>query len=129
VVLLLILLQSNLSAASDHVIRYEASYMGISLLNMTLIWEDLDSTIQITYNNELKPFVAFFHPLHNIYKVRFLKDTYKPLAWSKEVSEGAMNFFLGATRSPDGRQADYSNGAVRAFPEHGFTVFSKEWVS
>ncbi len=116
--------QSTVQAASNHVIEYEAAYMGISLLNMTLTWEELDSTVQITYNNQLKPFMAFFHPLHNIYKVRFDKTSYEPLTWSKEVSEGSMNFFLSATRSTDGMKAEYSNGAIRSFPEEALTVFS-----
>ena len=35
-----------------------------------------------------------------------------------------MNFFLGATRSTDGINAEYSNGAIRSFPEEALTVFT-----
>ena len=106
------------------VIPYEASYMGIRLLNMTLTWEDLDSTVQITYDNQLKPFIAYFHPIHNIYRVHFDKVSYEPLSWSKKVSEGSLNFLLEANRSADGLSVEYSNGAFRSFPDEAFTVFS-----
>ncbi len=120
----LMVMGGNIQAAPNQEIQYEASYMGIPLLNMTLTWEELDHTVQITYNNQLKPFIAYFHPIHNIYRVRFNKDSYEPLDWSKKVSEGSMNFYLGAHRSADGLQVKYSNHAVRSFPIDAFTVFS-----
>ena len=98
--------------------------MGIALLDMTLTWEDLDSTVQITYDNQLKPFIAYFHHIHNIYRVQFKKGSYEPLSWSKKVTEGSMNFFLEANRSIDGAYVQYSNGEDRLFPENAFTVFS-----
>ncbi|MBT3229319.1 MAG: DUF3108 domain-containing protein [Candidatus Marinimicrobia bacterium] len=111
-------------AGDTTVIPYEASYMGIPLLNMTLTWEELDSTIQITYDNQLKPFIAYFHSIHNIYRVNFDKQSYAPLSWSKKVSEGSMNFFLEATLSPGGASVKYSNGSIRPFPHDALTVFS-----
>jgi len=105
------------------VIPYEASYMGISLLDMTLTWEDRDSTIHIRYDNRLKPFVDRFHHLHNIYEVEFIKGSFEPLSWSKQVSEGDMNFNLGASRG-SGDQVNFSNGLTSSFPKGGFTVFS-----
>lgn len=122
-VVALIFPSSEAIAGETTVIPYEAAYMGISLLNMTLTWEDRDSTIQITYTNELKPFVAYFHQLHNVYRVHFRKDTYEPLDWSKQVSEGDMNFHLKASRE-DNAGVTFSNGAQRIFPEDAFTVFS-----
>ncbi len=115
---------SESRATERTVIPYEASYMGIALLNMTLTWEDLDSTVQITYDNQLKPFIAYFHPIHNIYRVHFDKESYKPLSWSKDVSEGSKRFLLEANRSVHGRDVHYSNGQVRTFPEGALTVFS-----
>ncbi|MCF7826070.1 MAG: hypothetical protein K9M55_01260 [Candidatus Marinimicrobia bacterium] len=124
-VLLIALGIGDMALAGDKtVIEYEASYVGIPLLNMTLTWEALDSMVQITYDNQLKPFIAFFHPIHNIYRVRFNQQSYEPLVWSKRVSEGSMDFFLEATRSANERQVTYSNGAVRTFPEDALTVFS-----
>ncbi len=117
-------LNSGSLAGEKTVIPYEASYMGIALLDMTLTWEDLDSTVQITYDNQLKPFIAYFHHIHNIYRVHFDKDSYEPLSWSKKVSEGSKNFFLEANRSANGTHAIYSNGEGRPFPEGAFTVFS-----
>jgi len=111
-------------AGDKTVIQYEASYVGIPLLSMTLTWETLDSLVQITYDNQLKPFMAYFHPIHNIYRVRFKQNSYEPLVWSKRVSEGSMNFFLEATRFENERQVTYSNGAVRTFPKDALTVFS-----
>ncbi len=98
--------------------------MGIPILNMTLTWEDLDSTIQINYDNQLKPFIAHFHYIHNIYRVHFRKDGFSPISWSKQVSEGAMGFKLEAKRSQDGMVVEYSNGELRSFPHDAFTVFS-----
>ena len=123
-VLLMMGLNSGGFAGEKTVIPYEASYMGIALLNMTLTWEELDSTIQITYNNQLKPFIAYFHPIHNIYRVHFNKESYEPLFWSKKVSEGSMNFLLEAIRSDDGLNVQYSNGELRSFPADALTVFS-----
>ncbi|MBC8374754.1 MAG: hypothetical protein H8E26_01845 [FCB group bacterium] len=111
-------------AGDKTVIPYEASYLGVALLNMTLTWEDLDSTVQITYDNQLKPFIAYFHPIHNIYRVRFNKESYEPLSWSKKVSEGSMSFLLEANRSADGLNVNYSNGELRSFPSDALTVFS-----
>jgi hypothetical protein len=115
---------SGVLAGDRIIIPYEASYMGIPLLDMTLTWEELDSTVQITYNNQLKPFMGYFHSIHNIYRVQFVKDSFEPLAWSKRVSEGSLNFFLEAIRSAQGSHVLYSNGENRSFPESAFTVFS-----
>jgi len=111
-------------AGETTVIPYEASYMGISLLNMTLTWEELDSTVQITYDNQLKPLMDYFHHIHNIYRVHFNKESYEPLNWSKQVSEGSMNFLLEATRSTSTEEVKFSNGAIRSFPHDALTVFS-----
>ena len=124
VILILAGMPSQGLGGKKTIIPYEASYMGISLLNMTLTWEDLDSTVQISYNNQLKPFVAFFHPIHNVYRVRFNKMNYEPLNWSKQVSEGSMDFFLEANRSTDGTNVIFSNGELRSFPKDALTVFS-----
>jgi len=121
--LVLVVFNERVAAGETTIIPYEASYMGISLLNMTLTWEDQDSTIQITYDNELKPFIAYFHHLHNIYRVRFRKDSYEPLSWSKEVSEGDMQFLLEANRVTQS-EVTYSNGQQRTFPDGALTVFS-----
>lgn len=115
---------NEIVAGETTVIPYEASYMGIALLNMTLIWEDQDTTVQITYRNKLKPFVAYFHQLHNTYRVHFDKKSYSPLSWSKNVSEGSMEFILEANRTSGGTSVSYSNGELRAFPDDAFTVFS-----
>ena len=124
VVLLMTGLNVNSMAGDKTIIPYEASYMGIALLDMTLTWEEQDSTVQITYNNELKPFIAFFHHIHNVYRVRFEKSSFEPLSWSKKVSEGSMKFLLEANRPLKGNTVLYSNGAQRSFPEAAFTVFS-----
>lgn len=123
-VLLLSLVWISLSAQIKQVFTYEASYLGIPLLDMNLTWVEDDSTVQISYDNQLKPFIAYFHPIHNIYQVRFLKGTFHPLTWSKSVSEGDLNFFLAGELLPDGREVRYSNEQVRAFPLGAFTVFS-----
>ncbi len=111
-------------AGDTTVIDYEISYMDIPLLDMQLTWEDLDSTILITYDNQVKPFIAYFHSIHNIYHVSFKKDSYEPLNWSKKVSEGSSNFFLEAARSENRLGVNFSNGEFRAFPQGAFTVFS-----
>lgn len=108
----------------EKVIYYEVSYLGIPLLDMTLTWVEDDSSVHISYDNQLKPLISFFHPVHNIYRVHFRKDSFKPLNWSKSVSEGNMQFQLDASRSADGKTAYFSSGIKRDFPEHGFTVFS-----
>ena len=108
----------------SRVIQYEVSYIGIPLLDMVLTWVEDDSSIQVTYDNQLKPFIAYFHPIHNIYKVQFMQDDFTPLRWSKTVSEGKMHFELEAIRSPDGKEAMYSDGRKFDLPENAFTVFS-----
>ena len=127
-VLMAMLIMTGLIATSlageKTVIPYEASYMGIALLDMTLTWEDMDSTVQITYNNQVRPFIDRFHHIHNIYRVHFDKDSYEPMSWSKKISEGSMDFYLEANRTNDGANVLYSNGAGRSFPEDAFTVFS-----
>ncbi len=105
-------------------IYYEASYMGVPLLNMTLTWLEDDTSIYISYDNQLKPFIAYFHPIHNIYKVQFKRSTYSPLTWSKLIAEGDMYFELKATRVANGVEVNYSTGETLAFPANGFTVFS-----
>lgn len=123
-ILLVVGLSTGGFAGEKKVIPYEASYMGIALLDMTLTWEDMDSTVQVTYDNQLKPFIARFHHIHNIYNVQFDKDDYEPVTWSKSVSEGSMDFFLEAIRSENGSDVLYSNGAIRSFPQGAFSVFS-----
>ncbi len=108
----------------EQIIQYEAAYMGIPLLNMTLTWVEDDTSIQITYDNQLKPFIAYFHPIHNIYQVHFRRNNFAPLDWSKTVSEGNMQFQLRAKRSVDGQKVSFSNGLSLDFPDQGFTVFS-----
>ncbi len=106
------------------IIEYEASYMGIPLLDMNLTWIEDDSSVFVSYDNRLKPYIAYFHPIHNIYRVRFMQDTFYPLEWSKTVAEGDMRFSLEANRSPDGKQVTFSGGQPLPFPVNGFTVFS-----
>ena len=114
----------TVAAGDSKRIEYEASYLGIPLLDMTLTWTELDSTVLISYDNQLKSLIGYFHPIHNIYTVRFLRKKYDPLSWSKKISEGSMKFLLSAERSQDGATVKYSNGVKREFPEEGFTVFS-----
>ena len=111
-------------AANKQVIEYEASYLGIPLLDMTLTWVEDDSSVYVSYDNQLKPYIAYFHPIHNIYEVHFRKDSFKPLEWSKSVSEGDMQFSLQAVRSTSGDKVRFSKGGVMPFPSAGYTVFS-----
>lgn len=111
-------------ASPDQTIHYEASYLGIPVLDMTLTWAETDSSIAIQYDNQLKPLIAYFHPIHNIYRVEFLKQSFHPLNWSKSISEGKMQFNLSATLASDSRMAYFSNLQQRSFPEHALTVFS-----
>ncbi|MEA3287546.1 MAG: DUF3108 domain-containing protein [Candidatus Marinimicrobia bacterium] len=113
-----------IAAPADQVIHYEAAYMGIPLLDMTLTWVEDETSVQITYDNQLKPFIAFFHPIHNIYRVHFQRDSFAPLDWSKTVSEGDMQFQLRAVRSSDGQKVIYSNGLSLDFPPGCMTIFS-----
>lgn len=106
------------------VIPYEVSYLGIPLLNMTLTWVEDDTSVRISYDNQLKPYIAYFHPIHNIYNVHFRRDSFWPLSWSKTVSEGDMNFQLDAQRSSNGKKVHFSNGYNLDFPPKGYTVFS-----
>ena len=123
-ILLVVGLSTGGFAGEKKVIPYEASYMGIALLDMTLTWEDMDSTVQITYDNQVKPFIGRFHHIHNIYQVHFEKQSYKPISWSKKISEGSMDFFLEGNRPVDGTRVMYSNGATASIPGDAFTVFS-----
>ncbi len=109
---------------AEKVIQYEVSYIGIPLLDMTLTWIEDDSSVYVSYDNQLKPIIAFFHPIHNIYNVHFRQESFVPLSWSKSVSEGNMQFQLAASRSPDGSKILFSNGQHFDFPVGGFTVFS-----
>lgn len=123
-ILLCLMIGNPLLGAETSVINYEASYLGISLLNMTLNWTEDDSSIQVTYDNQLKPFVAKVYRIHNVYRVHFLKDSYKPLNWSKSISEGNLDFEISARRSSDGSTVSFSEGSDLAFPEGAFTIFS-----
>lgn len=91
---------------------------------MDLTWVEDDSSVHISYDNQLKPFIAFFHPVHNIYRVHFRKDSFAPLSWSKSISEDDMTFQIGAKRSADGKIVRLTDGSQISFPEGGFTVFS-----
>jgi hypothetical protein len=118
------MLMGSVSGENNMTIEYEASYIGVPLLDMTLTWMENDSTIAITYDNQLKPFIAFFHPIHNIYRVEFKRDSFEPLFWSKQIAEGELVFNLSASRSKDGTRVTYSNQEIRTWPEGCFTVFS-----
>lgn len=124
--LLLLSLCWSAFAASNpsRVIHYEVSYIGIPLLDMVLTWVEDDTSVHIAYDNQLKPFIAFFHPIHNVYRVHFMRDDFSPLSWSKTVSEGKMQFELVARRSNDGKTAIYEDGQSFDLPENVFTVFS-----
>lgn len=122
--LLILLITINLACGKNHRIEYEASYMGIPLLDMTLTWLEDDTSIHVTYDNKLKPFIAFFHPIHNIYEVRFSRHSFSPISWSKRVSEGDLKFSMRADRSLDGASVKYSSGHDYVFPTMGYTVFS-----
>lgn len=114
----------SLLANPPDVIKYEASYLGLALLDMTLTWQDQDSTVSISYDNRLKPFIANFRNLHNVYTVNFKKESFEPLSWSKRIVEGNKVFSLSAKREGDHGMVHFSNGVTRAFPEGAFTVFS-----
>lgn len=122
--LLSVCFSTLLANRPEKVINYEVSYLSVPLLNMTLTWVEDDSSVFISYDNQLKPFIAFFHPIHNIYRVHFRRDDYYPLGWSKSVSEGDMHFELSAQRSFDGREVTFSSGVQSEYPEGGFTIFS-----
>ena len=108
----------------ERVIEYEVSYIGIPLLDMTLTWVEDDTSIFVSYDNQLKPLIAYFHPVHNIYQVHFRKASFDPLTWSKSVSEGELNFQISAHRSAKGDKVYFQNGDSLDFPVGGFTVFS-----
>ena len=123
----LILLFSFLALTGQEkkeVLDYEISYLGIPLLDMKLTWVEDDTSVMVSYNNTTKPLINVIVPVHNIYRVHFMKSDYKPLNWAKTVREGNMHFRLSAYRSQNGKQVSYSNGFDLAFPEDGFTVFS-----
>lgn len=119
-----LLLTSLFAENKQEVIKYEVSYLRIPLVNMTLTWVEDDSSVRVSYENRLKPFINFIHPVHNIYRVQFRKDDYYPLSWSKSISEGDLQFQLSARRSADGSKVAYSNGFTVDFPVGGLTVFS-----
>ncbi len=108
----------------ETLIEYEVSYLGIPLLDMTLNWVEDDTSIYVSYDNQLKPFIAYFHPVHNIYQVHFRNESFEPLTWSKSVSEGEMHFQINAHRSKNGNKVYFQNGDSLDFPAGGFTVFS-----
>lgn len=120
----LLLLASLFAENKREVIKYEVSYLRIPLVNMTLTWVEDDSSVRVSYENRLKPFINFIHPVHNIYRVQFRKGDYYPLSWSKSISEGDLQFQMSARRSPDGAKVAYSNGFTVDFPVGGLTVFS-----
>ena len=122
--LFLLFMSSIFAENNKQIIDYEISYLRIPLVNMTLTWVEDDSSVRVSYENRLKPFINFIHPVHNIYRVHFKKDDYYPLNWSKSISEGPMQFQLSARRSLDGTKVAYSNGSSLDFPETGLTVFS-----
>ncbi|NQV50026.1 MAG: DUF3108 domain-containing protein [Candidatus Marinimicrobia bacterium] len=112
------------SAAETSIIKYEVSYLGLSLLDMTLTWIEDDSSVQVSYDNQLKPLVSKLYSIHNIYRVHFLRDSYQPLNWSKSISEGELDFDLIAQRSTDGSRVSFSEGSNLEFPAGAFTIFS-----
>lgn len=120
----ILLFNSMLFAEETEVIDYEISYLGIPLLDMQLTWVEDDSTVRVSYDNKTKPFINIIHPVHNIYRVQFMKPDFEPLNWAKTIREGNMHFRLSAYRSEDGSQVSYSNDHTGEFPEGGFTVFS-----
>ncbi|MCF6237485.1 MAG: DUF3108 domain-containing protein [Candidatus Marinimicrobia bacterium] len=123
--LILWLTWSTISATpTDQVIQYEVSYMGIPLLDMQLTWVEDDTSVQISYDNRLKPWIAYFHPIHNIYRVHFRRTDFAPIDWSKTISEGKMQFQLAAKLDPDRKTGRFSNGQRFEFPAGGLTVFS-----
>ena len=124
VVVLLALGSDELYASEAKIIQYEVSYISVPLLDMTLNWVEDDSSIHVTYDNRLKPFIGFFYPIHNIYREHFSKGSFEPLDWSKAVSESGLHFELNALRSHDGNYAIFSDGRQSSFPPGGFTVFS-----
>lgn len=123
-VALLLLFSISLYGADRKIIHYEISYLRIPLLDMTLTWIEDDSTVRVTYDNQLKPFIAFIHPTHNIYRVHFRKRDFAPLEWSKSISEGDFKFQLHARRTETGKRVRYLEGQEYDFPDGGFTVFS-----
>ncbi|NQV14407.1 DUF3108 domain-containing protein [bacterium] len=112
------------AAPPNKVIRYEVSYIGIPLLDMTLKWIENDSTVSISYDNQLKPLIAYFHSIHNVYRVSFDKNSFSPFRWSKTVREGDFKFQLNADLSSDRQKVHFSNGHVMDFPKGAFTIFS-----
>ena len=123
-ILLATILASPAFPKNEQVIEYEASYLGIPLLDMTLTWVEDDTSVYISYNNRLKPFIAYFHPIHNVYRVHFRRNDFAPLDWSKTISEGRLQFQLAATLRSDRRSGVFSNGLKFDFPARGMTVFS-----
>lgn len=121
---LILLLAISGAAENSRNIHYEVSYLGISLLDMTLTWTESDSIVMVRYDNQVKPFIANFHSIHNIYEVEFIKKSFAPLRWSKTIAEGDKQFYLGASVDPGQGQVRYSNAQERGFPEGAFTVFS-----
>jgi len=115
---------SQVSANNKQVINYEVSYLGIPLLDMTLNWVEDDSSIFISYDNRLKPLIAFFLPIHNVYRVHFRKNSFRPIEWSRTISEGDLKFQFGGKLFEDERRGIFSNNQHFEFPQGGFTVFS-----
>lgn len=122
--LFLLFVSDAFMAEQVEIIHYEASYLGVPLLDMTMTQVVDDTSISISYDNQLKAYIAYFHPIHNIYKVQYDRVTYEPLRWSKKVSEGRMKFYLAAERSLKDGLVAYSNRLSRQFPQGAFTVFS-----
>ena len=123
-ILLSITPPKHLTAAETTTIKYEASYLGISVLDMTLTWTEDDSVIQVSYDNQLKPYIARFHTIHNTYRVQFMRDSFEPLDWSKSISEGKLGFDLSARRTGNGSRVSFSDGSDLTFPSGAFTIFS-----
>jgi len=115
---------SALWAVDTRSIYYEASYLGIPLLDMTLTKATGDSTVQITYDNSLKPLISVFHAIHNVYRVEFYKDSFQPIRWSKDISEGALKFQFSGWKSTQAATVYYSNGQIGDLPPGAFTIFS-----
>lgn len=121
---LLLLVTTLMGEQKKEVIDYEITYLSIPLLDMELTWVEDDTSISVSYDNKVKPFINIIHSVHNIYRVHFMKPDFAPLSWSKTIREGNMHFRLSAHRSKEGTQVSYSNGFDVDFPAGGFTIFS-----
>ncbi len=92
IVLIGLILQPTLaySQTSIRKTHYLVSYFGIPVLDCYETFQQNDSLTTVLYDNQIKPFWAQFHPVHNEYGATFQTRDYTPLASDKRILESGF---------------------------------------